>query len=77
MGGRDSPGADEAVGAATFSMLARFLKQKPARKDRLAVATSPRPDAGRPSELVWSLSARSKDLRDARNELRRFVKKSR
>jgi hypothetical protein len=74
----DSPGADEAVGVATLLELARFLKQNPPERTVLLVATSGHAQtlAGL-RELVWSFSARSKDLRDARNELRRFVKKAR
>jgi hypothetical protein len=74
----ESPGADEAVGAATLLDLARFLKQNPPERTVLLAATSGHAQslAGL-RELVWSLSARSKDLRDARNELRRFVKKAR
>jgi hypothetical protein len=74
----ESPGADEAVGAATLLELARFLKQNPPARSVLLAATSGHGQglAGL-RELVWSFSARSKDLRDARNELRRFVKKAR
>jgi hypothetical protein len=70
----DSPGADEAVGAATLLHLARFLKHHPPERSVLLAATSGHAQAlAGLRELVWSLSARSKDLRDHRNELRRFV----
>jgi hypothetical protein len=74
----DSPGADEAVGAATLLELARFLKQNPPERTVLLAATSGHAQAlAGLREMVWSFSARSKDLRDGRNELRRFVKKAR
>ncbi|MCU0601920.1 MAG: M28 family peptidase [Desulfobacterales bacterium] len=73
-----SPGADEALGAATLLELARFFKENPPERSVLLAATSghAQSQAGW-REFVWSLSARSKDLRDARNELRRLVKKTR
>jgi hypothetical protein len=73
-----SPGADEALGVATLLELARFLKENPPERTVLLVATSghAQSQAGL-REFVWSLSARSKDLRDTKNELRRLVKKTR
>jgi hypothetical protein len=73
-----SPGADEALGVATLLELARFLKENPPERTVLLAATSghAQSQAGL-REFVWSLSARSKDLRDARNELRSLVKKTR
>ena len=67
-----SPGADEAVGAATLLQVARHLKENPPERTVLLVATSGHAQtlAGL-RELVWSFSARSRDLRDARNELQR------
>jgi hypothetical protein len=72
-----SPGADEAVGAATLLELARFLKENPPERTLLLAATSGNAQslAGL-RELVWTFAARSRDLRDAKNELRRLVKKS-
>jgi hypothetical protein len=74
----DSPGADEALGAATLLELARFFKKNPPERTVLLAATSghAQSQAGL-REFVWSLSTRSKDLRDAKNELRRLVKKTR
>lgn len=70
-----SPGADEAVSAATFLQLARFFKDHPPERTVLLAATSGHAQAlAGLRELVWSFSARSRDLRDERNELRRFVK---
>ncbi|HSO59759.1 MAG TPA: FtsX-like permease family protein [Desulfobacterales bacterium] len=73
-----SPGADEAVGAATLLQVARHLKEHPPERSVLLVATSGHAQslAGL-RELVWSFTARSRDLRDARNELQRYVKKAR
>jgi hypothetical protein len=73
-----SPGADEALGVATLLELARFLKENPPERTVLLAATSghAQSQAGL-REFVWSLSTRSKDLRDARNELRNLVKKTR
>jgi hypothetical protein len=73
-----SPGADEAVGAATLLQLARFLKENPPERTVLLAATSGHAQtlAGL-RELVWSFAARSRDVRDAKNDLRRLVKKSR
>lgn len=74
----ESPGADEAVGAATLLQVARHLKENPPERTVLIVATSGHAQslAGL-RELVWSFTARSRDLRDARNELRGHVKKAR
>ncbi len=73
-----SPGADEAVGAATLLQVARHLKEHPPERSVLLVATSGHAQAlAGLRELVWSFTARSRDLRDARNELQRYVKKAR
>jgi len=73
-----SPGADEAVSAATFLQLARYFKENPPERTVLLVATSGHGQAlAGLRELVWSFSTRSRDLRDERNDLRRFVKYAR
>ncbi|MGE5258800.1 MAG: FtsX-like permease family protein [Hyphomicrobiales bacterium] len=73
-----SPGADEAVGAATLLQLARLLKESPPERTVLLAATSGHAQAlAGLRELVGSLAERSRDLRDAKNDLRRLVKKSR
>ena len=73
-----SPGADEAIGAATLLQLARGFKERPPERTVLLVATSGHAQtlAGL-RELVWALTARSKDLRDARTDLRRAVQRAR
>ena len=74
----ESPGADEAVGAATLLQVAQHLKENPPERTVMLVATSGHAQtlAGL-RELVGSFSVRSRDLRDTRNELRGFVKKAR
>jgi hypothetical protein len=73
-----APGADEAVGAATLLQLARFLKENPPERTILLAATSGHAQAlAGLRELTWSFATRSRDLRDERNDLRRFVKKAR
>lgn len=73
-----SPGADEAVGAATLLQAAQYLKEHPPARTVMLVASSGHAQAlAGLRELVWSFSARSRDLRDARNDLRRFVKQAR
>jgi hypothetical protein len=73
-----SPGADEAVGAATLLQAAQHLKENPPARTVMLVATSGHAQtlAGL-REMVWSFTARSRDLRDARNDLRRFVTQAR
>jgi hypothetical protein len=73
-----SPGADEAVGAATLLEAAQYLKEHPPARTVMLVASSGHAQAlAGLRELVWSFSARSRDLRDARNDLRRVVKQAR
>jgi hypothetical protein len=73
-----SPGADEACGLATLFNLARFLKENPPQRTVLLVATGGHVQglAGM-RELVWSFSARSKDLREMQRELKALIKKTR
>jgi hypothetical protein len=73
-----SPGADEAVSIATLLELARFLKKHPPRRSVLLVASSGHAQslAGM-RELIWSISARSKDLRGLNKSFKALVKKTR
>ncbi len=73
-----SPGADEACGLATLLNLARFLKQHPPQRPVLLVASGGHvQNLAGIRELIWSLSARSKDLRDMKRELAALIKKTR
>ncbi len=73
-----APGADEAVGIATLLELARFLKQHPPKRSVLLIASSGHAQslAGM-RELIWSISARSKDIRDMKKSYSAQVKKTR
>jgi cell division protein FtsX len=73
-----SPGADEAISVATLLEVARNLKETPPERTVLLVATGGHAQslAGM-RELIWSLRARSKDLRKMRKGLQNMVKKSR
>jgi hypothetical protein len=70
-----APGADEACSVATLLDLARSLKEHPPSRPILLVATAGHAQtlAGM-RELVWSLSTRSKDLRDMKNHLKALIK---
>ena len=73
-----SPGADEAVGIATLLELARFLKEHPPQRSVLLIASSGHAQtlAGM-REMIWSISARSKDLRKLKKVYRALTKKTR
>ena len=73
-----SPGADEAVGVATLLELARFLKAHPPQRSVLLIASSGHAQtlAGM-REMIWSISARSKDLRKLNKSYRALAKKTR
>ncbi|MGD2270278.1 MAG: M28 family peptidase [Desulfobacterales bacterium] len=73
-----SPGADEACGVATLLELAGFLKKNPPKRSVLLVATSGHAQslAGM-RELIWSIRARSKDMRDKKKMLKAVISKSR
>ncbi|MGD8723118.1 MAG: M28 family peptidase [Desulfobacterales bacterium] len=73
-----SPGADEAVGIATLLELARFLKENPPQRSVLLIASSGHAQtlAGF-REMIWSISARSKDLRDLRKTFKALIEKTR
>ncbi len=73
-----SPGADEALGAATLLQLARFFQEHPPERSVLLAATSGHAQAlAGMREMTWTFSTRSRDLRDERNQLRRFVQQAR
>ncbi len=69
-----APGADEALGAASLLFFARHLKENPPARSVLLLATSghAQSHAGL-REWIAGLAARSRDLRDARNEMNRRV----
>jgi len=73
-----APGADEAVGIATLLELARFLKKHPPQRSVLLVASSGHAQslAGM-REMIWSISARSKDMRSIKRSFSTQVKKTR
>ena len=73
-----SPGADEAVGVATLLELARYLVQHPPGRTVLLAATGGHAqDLAGMRELVWSLSTRSKEMRDMQRELKALIKRTR
>jgi hypothetical protein len=70
-----SPGADEAVSIATLLELARFLKENPPQRSVLLIASSGHAQtlAGM-REMIWSISARSKDMRKLNKSFKALVK---
>ncbi len=73
-----SPGADEAVSVATLLEVARFLKEHPPQRSVLLIASSGHAQslAGM-REMIWSISARSKDLRGLQKTYKALVKEKR
>ncbi|MDX1707354.1 MAG: M28 family peptidase, partial [Desulfobacterales bacterium] len=73
-----SPGADEAVGIATLLELARFLKKQPPKRSVLLIASSGHAQtlAGF-REMIWSISSRSKDMRNLQKSFKALVKEKR
>ncbi|MGD2185734.1 MAG: M28 family peptidase [Desulfobacterales bacterium] len=73
-----SPGADEAVSVATLLELARFLKEHPPKRSVVLIASSGHAQtlAGM-REMIWSISARSKDLRKLRKSFKALIKETR
>ena len=73
-----APGADEAVGIATLLELARFLKRHPPKRSVLLIASSGHAQslAGM-REMIWSISARSKDLRELKKSFASQAKNTR
>ena len=73
-----SPGADEACSVATLLELARTLKQNPPARSVLLVATTGHAQAlAGMRELIWSLRAKSIDLKRMSRRLEAVVKKTR
>ncbi|MDH3879105.1 MAG: M28 family peptidase, partial [Desulfobacterales bacterium] len=72
-----SPGADEAVSIGTLLELARFLKENPPQRSVLLIASSGHAQtlAGM-REMIWSISARSKDMRNLMKSFKALVKKT-
>jgi hypothetical protein len=73
-----SPGADEAVSIATLLELARYLKENPPQRTVLLIASSGHAQtlAGM-REMIWSICARSKDMRKLNKSFKALVKKTR
>ncbi len=66
----NSPGADAATSIATLLEVARTLTGRPPARSVLLLATSGQPQAlAGMREALWSISARSKDLRDQKRQL--------
>ncbi len=73
-----SPGADEACSVATLLALARELKKKPPARSVLLVASSGHAQTlSGIREMIWSLNARSKDIRRSKKLLKATLKKTR
>jgi hypothetical protein len=73
-----SPGADEACSVTTLLKLSEYLKKTPPKRSVLLLATSGHAQslAGM-RELIWSISARSKDMRTIKKVLQAAISKSR
>lgn len=73
----ESPGADAAISVATLLQLAETLASQPPPRSVLLLATSGRAQtlAGM-RDFIWSISARSKDLRDQKQQLQRSLKET-
>ena len=73
-----SPGADEAVSIATLLELARYLKENPPQRTVLLIASSGHAQAlAGMREMIWSICARSKDMRKLKKTFKALVKKTR
>lgn len=68
----NSPGADAATSIATFLKIAESLAAQPQQRSIMLVATSGQAQtlAGM-RDLIWSINARSKDLRDRKRQLQK------
>ena len=72
-----SPGADEACSVATLLALARELKKQPPARSVLLVASSGHAQTlSGMREMIWSLSARSRDIRRSKKSLKATIKKT-
>ncbi len=71
----NSPGADAATSIATFLQIAKSLADKPQQRSILLIATSGQAQtlAGM-RDMIWSINARSKDLRDQKKQLQEEIK---
>ncbi|MCG6906152.1 MAG: peptide ABC transporter permease [Desulfobacteraceae bacterium] len=73
-----APGSDEACGIASLLTLAAELRDHPPARSILLVATDGHAtELAGMRELVWSISARTRELRETRSELQRVVKTAR
>ena len=68
----NSPGADSATSIATFLEIAQSLTKAPPARSIMLVATSGQAQtlAGM-RDIIWSINARSKDLRDRKRQLQK------
>ena len=68
----NSPGADAATSIATFLKIADSLANHPPKRSIMLVATSGQAQAlAGMRDIIWSISARSKDLRDRKRQLQK------
>ena len=70
----NSPGADAAASIATFLKTAKALARQPQQRSILLLATSGQAQtlAGM-RDMIWSTNARSKDLRDRKQQLQKEI----
>jgi cell division protein FtsX len=74
----NSPGADAAVSIATLLEVAEYLAGHPQQRSVLLLATSGQAQtlAGM-RDFIWSISARSKDLRDRKQQIQKALQETR
>ncbi|KJR99928.1 MAG: ABC-type antimicrobial peptide transport system, permease component [Desulfobulbaceae bacterium BRH_c16a] len=73
----DSPGADAATSIATLLEVAKSLVSHPQEQSILLLATSGRAQAlAGMRDFIWSISARSKDLRNQKQQLQKNLKET-
>ena len=72
----NSPGADSASSMATFLEIAQALIKDPPQRSIMLIATSGQAQtlAGM-RDIIWSINARSKDLRDQKRQLQKKTKR--
>ncbi len=72
----NSPGADAATSIATFLKIAESLAGSPQQRSILLIATSGQAQtlAGM-RDMIWSINARSKDLRNQKRQLQKEINK--
>ncbi len=73
----NSPGADAATSIATFLKIADSLASRPPKRSIMLIATSGQAQslAGM-RDIIWSINARSKDLRDRKRQLQKEMNRS-